>query len=59
MFISFTGNDMHYTMQIMTASSDELIDITKKVQDVVRDSGIKSGICLIYTPHTTAAVTIN
>jgi secondary thiamine-phosphate synthase enzyme len=36
-----------------------IIDITQEVQAVVDESGIKNGICYIYIPHTTAAVTIN
>jgi secondary thiamine-phosphate synthase enzyme len=35
------------------------IDITKNIQDTVDASGIKSGIALVYIPHTTAGVTIN
>jgi secondary thiamine-phosphate synthase enzyme len=37
----------------------EFIDITDKIQEVVKESGIVSGICYIYVPHTTAGVTIN
>ncbi|MBU0986392.1 MAG: secondary thiamine-phosphate synthase enzyme YjbQ [Proteobacteria bacterium] len=37
----------------------ELIDITSKVQDAVRSAGIGDGLCMLYVPHTTAAVTIN
>ncbi len=36
----------------------ELIDLTDKVQDIVSKSGIKEGICVVYSPHTTAAVII-
>jgi secondary thiamine-phosphate synthase enzyme len=34
-------------------------DITDKVRKVVKDSGVKDGIGVIYIPHTTAAVVIN
>lgn len=37
----------------------ELINITSKVRETVRKSGVQSGICVIYCPHTTAAITIN
>ena len=37
----------------------EFIDITEKVQEVLKESGISSGICNIFVPHTTAAVTVN
>ena len=37
----------------------ELIDITARVRAAIRSSGIAEGLAVIYTPHTTAAVTIN
>ena len=36
-----------------------MLDITRQVAQAVRESGIKDGICTIFVPHTTAAVTIN
>jgi secondary thiamine-phosphate synthase enzyme len=44
---------------IKTNSRDELIDITRKIQQVLSSSGIKDGIVCVFCPHTTAAVTIN
>jgi len=46
-------------IEVKTKSREELIDITSIVRDYVRASGCKNGICLVYVPHTTAAVTIN
>jgi secondary thiamine-phosphate synthase enzyme len=37
----------------------EMIDITAAVQKAAREENISSGIGLVYTLHTTAAVTIN
>jgi secondary thiamine-phosphate synthase enzyme len=37
----------------------ELIDITSKIQELVVASRIGSGLCMLYVPHTTAAITIN
>lgn len=37
----------------------EMIDITDRVAAIVRESGVQSGISVVFTPHTTAAVTIN
>lgn len=34
-------------------------DITRKVRNAVRESGTTDGICVIFCPHTTAAITIN
>ena len=36
-----------------------LINITGEVADAVRDLGVADGTVTVYTPHTTAAVTIN
>jgi secondary thiamine-phosphate synthase enzyme len=46
-------------LSLQTRSRFEMIDITAGVQKAVSEEKIESGICLIYTPHTTAAVTIN
>jgi len=47
------------TISISTASRVEFLDITSKIEDIVEESGIRDGICYIFVPHTTAAVTIN
>jgi secondary thiamine-phosphate synthase enzyme len=44
---------------VKTSVREQLIDITSDVRKAVKESGIESGICVVYTPHTTAAVTIN
>lgn len=46
-------------ISLETRSRVEMIDITAAVQKTLREEGIPSGICLVYTPHTTAAITIN
>src|SRR5450759_2430851 len=46
-------------INIRTNSQTEMIDITDLVQAVISEKKIKSGICVVFTPHTTAAVTIN
>ena len=46
-------------ISIKTSGQCELIDITFKVEEVVNKSGIKSGLCCVFVPHTTAAITIN
>jgi secondary thiamine-phosphate synthase enzyme len=37
----------------------ELIDITGQVEDALRDSGIREGLCLVNAMHITASVFIN
>ena len=44
---------------VKTQSQDELVDITGLVRQVVAESGVTDGQCLVYVPHTTAGVTIN
>jgi len=44
---------------VKTKKNIEFIDITDKVKKIVKNSGIGSGICMVYVPHTTAAVTVN
>ena len=44
---------------VRTTSQFEMIDITNQVKSVLREGSVKSGICYVFVPHTTAAVTIN
>lgn len=46
-------------LHISTGSQTELIDITDKIQSVLSESKIQSGICQVFIPHTTAGITIN
>ena len=46
-------------IEIITHSKAEFIDITMDVDRTLQKKGIKEGMCYVYVPHTTAAVTIN
>ena len=46
-------------LSVKTTGRTEMIDITEEVQRAVHTSGVEDGLCMIYVPHTTAAVTIN
>ncbi len=46
-------------IQIKTGKRIEFLDITTKVEAAVKKSGIASGVCHVFIPHTTAGVTIN
>lgn len=39
--------------------NEEMISITGKVEQIVLDSGITNGICVVYCPHTTAGIIVN
>ncbi|MBI2580892.1 YjbQ family protein [Candidatus Woesearchaeota archaeon] len=45
-------------IRLSTTGTDEIIDITAKIEGVVASSGVKEGICLVYAPHATAAILI-
>lgn len=46
-------------INVRSSQRSEFIDITEKINEVIKKTGILSGICYVYVPHTTAAVTIN
>ncbi len=46
-------------LSVKTSSRTELIDITSKIAKLVKESGVTEGLCMLYVPHTTGAVTIN
>jgi secondary thiamine-phosphate synthase enzyme len=46
-------------LPVKTSSRTELIDITSKIAKLVKESGVTEGLCMLYVPHTTGAVTIN
>jgi len=46
-------------VNVRSGQRSEFIDITEKINQVIKDEGIVSGICYVYVPHTTAAVTVN
>jgi secondary thiamine-phosphate synthase enzyme len=48
---------MHITVR--TRCQTEMIDITARIQQQVTDSQMADGLCVVFVPHTTAAVTIN
>src|SRR5437899_1180586 len=52
--------DSHFhTLTVNTSRRTELVNITAEVARRVAESGVTSGICYLYVPHTTAGVTIN
>lgn len=47
------------TIEVRTPAHSSAVDITDRVSSVLRDNSAGDGACLIYTPHTTAGLTIN
>ena len=44
---------------IRTGAQSEFVDITSQVQEIVRQSGVASGLCYLFVSHTTAGLTLN
>jgi len=50
---------MKYEIEVTSKTRAELIDITPQVQTCIRQSGVQSGTCFLFLPHTTAGLTVN
>ena len=50
---------MKKTLTVNSSERVELIDITNLVAGAIASLDVCNGICMVYVPHTTAAVTIN
>lgn len=46
-------------LNIRTTKKTMFVNITHDVRNVVKKSGVMSGLCVVYVPHTTAALFIN
>ena len=48
-----------HDIQIKTRSRQDLFEITSSVQELARASGVTEGICVLWSTHTTAGLTVN
>jgi secondary thiamine-phosphate synthase enzyme len=46
-------------LSVRSRKRADVVDITERVQEVVSKSGVDTGLCQVYVPHTTAGVFIN
>lgn len=46
-------------INVKTTKRMEIVDLTSSVVSVVHKSGINDGICVVFCPHTTAAIAVN
>jgi len=46
-------------IELSTRSRVELIDITRQVEEHVREGNVKNGLCLVYSLHSTTAIITN
>jgi secondary thiamine-phosphate synthase enzyme len=47
------------TLEVRTRQRNELVDITQQVSQIIHRHGVRQGVCVVYCPHTTAAITVN
>ena len=47
------------TFEVQTQQRNEFVEITDRVRHHVKRSGVRQGVCVVYCPHTTAAITVN
>ena len=47
------------TIEVRTGGSQDIVDITSQVRRIVRESGVRDGLCVVFSMHTTAGITIN
>jgi secondary thiamine-phosphate synthase enzyme len=50
---------MIHKIPFQTTENTQLIDVTNFVRQVVKENGVEEGLCIVYSPHTTAGVTLN
>ena len=45
--------------QVRTKAHCQFVNIDSQVQQAVHETGVRTGVCHIFVPHTTAGITIN
>lgn len=47
------------TVHVETKAREAMVDITSRLEELLREAGTRSGLMTVYTPHTTTGLTIN
>lgn len=47
------------TINVKTGGRTDMVEITSQVKEIISQSGVESGICILFVPHTTSAITIS
>jgi len=47
------------TIEIRTSSRRQMVNVTARLQEVVGEAALESGLCHVQVPHTTASVVVN
>ena len=45
--------------RVKSTEREVILDITNEINEIVRNSNIREGVCRVFIPHTTAGITIN
>ncbi len=53
-----TGAMSLVRLEIPTTQKCEMVDVTDQVQEAVRAAGVATGVAWVFSPHTTAGVTV-
>ncbi|MFN2456280.1 MAG: secondary thiamine-phosphate synthase enzyme YjbQ [Pyrinomonadaceae bacterium] len=48
-----------YTLKVRSHEREEMLEITREVQQKIQEAGVPEGICVLYVQHTTAGLTVN
>ncbi len=46
-------------ISVRTTQSVQFINLDRQVMQVIKESGVQDGLCVVFVPHTTAGITIN
>lgn len=50
---------MKRALTVKTNSKTEFIEITRDIEEAIQSERVDDGVCMLFVPHTTAAITIN
>jgi secondary thiamine-phosphate synthase enzyme len=48
-----------YILRVRSREREQLVEFTDEVRGKLKESGLRSGVCVLYVQHTTAGLTIN
>ncbi|HUQ31975.1 MAG TPA: secondary thiamine-phosphate synthase enzyme YjbQ [Pyrinomonadaceae bacterium] len=48
-----------YILKVRSREREQLVEFTEEVRGKLKESGLKSGVCVLYVQHTTAGLTVN
>jgi secondary thiamine-phosphate synthase enzyme len=48
-----------HRIKVRSREREELVEFTGEVRRVLRESGAREGVCILYVRHTTAGLTVN